>query len=121
PGHVRRGALTIRVEVHPGGAASTSHTELIMFPRDALTTISQTQVRAVNSRQPSSRSRANDCGGRLTCSGRVQRGRGQGEGQGGGVKPANPETPRIKGEPVPRAGGDDENAPPAPGRQTAST
>jgi hypothetical protein len=28
-----------------------------MFPRDALTTISQTQVRAVNSRQPSSRSR----------------------------------------------------------------
>ncbi|MCW2930985.1 MAG: hypothetical protein JWM19_1947 [Actinomycetia bacterium] len=45
-------------------AASTSHAELIMFPRDALATISQTQVRATNSRQPSSKSRANDRLGR---------------------------------------------------------
>ena len=77
-------AETTRIAVHAPAppwpflihaAASTSHTEPIMFPRDALTTISQTQVRAVNSRQPSSRSRANDCGGRLTCGGRCRRAR----------------------------------------------
>jgi hypothetical protein len=72
-----------------------------MFPSGALATISQAQVRAVNSRQPSSRSRADDCGGRLTRGRRVQAGE---------AGRADPETRRINGKRVPGPGGDDEDA-----------
>ena len=47
----------------------------IMFPSDAMITISQTQLRELKSRQPSSRSRPNDCGGRLRARGRCRRAR----------------------------------------------